>query len=343
MRESWREATVRRILLSIPLLASLLALVVMIFGGPFKGYEGDAALVVVPRGSTPAQVATLLADAGIIRSRTLFQLEARLSGKAPSLQAGEYRFEGPLSSWTVLGIIASGEVLLHKLTIPEGLTGMEVISRVAGMGLAGKDDLLAAFRDPSPVHDIDPRAVDLEGYLFPDTYHFARPTPARQILGDMVARFRDELADGLAEQARRAGMSIHDMVTLASLIEKETSLPEERGRISAVFHNRLERRMPLQCDPTVIYALASDGRYNGSLTREDLQYVSPYNTYVNPGLPPGPIAAPGRAALEAAIQPDDAPDLYFVADGSGGHHFSRTLEEHLRAVEKYRRLQRSGA
>lgn len=311
--------------------------------GPYKSYDAESVVISIPRGESPSAVASRLRDAGVIRSALVFRSIARLRGHAASLQAGEYEFEGKLSPAQVLDTLVRGEVLLHKLTIPEGLSGQEVVERVAAMDLAEAGELEAAFRDPSAISGDDPEARNLEGYLFPDTYHFARGTPAPRILGTMVDRFKREFGPALRARARAMGMSLRQTVTLASLIEKETSVPGERARISAVFHNRLRLGMALQCDPTVIYALASAGLYNGSLTREDLAYTSPYNTYLNPGLPPGPIASPGAASLRAAVEPADSSDLYFVADGSGGHAFSTSLEDHLRAVARYRRLRKSGA
>jgi len=334
--------TARRIAQAFALLLGAGVILWILIGLPYKGYPGDAVELVVPRGTAPAEVARLLGEAGVIRSPLIFRIQAKLMGRSERLQAGEYRFEGPISTGEALRRITEGNVILHRVTFPEGLAGREVIDRLVELGLASREELSEAFTETGPVEDLDPSAADLEGYLFPDTYHFARSTPARQILGAMVRRFREELGDGIGSSARRLGLSVREVVTMASLVEKETSLDRERGRVSAVFHNRLRLRMPLQCDPTVIYALAADGRYSGSLSRADLAYDSPYNTYVNPGLPPGPIAAPGRASLEAAVHPDDTDDLYFVADGSGGHTFSRSLEDHVRAVERYRRLGRRG-
>jgi UPF0755 protein len=332
--------------ISLGALAILFAAAVLAIGtlsAPYKGYPEESAEVLIPRGASPAQVARILQDAGVIRSPILFRLQTRFSGSSELLQAGEYRFSVRLTPGEVLHRIVSGDVILHRLTIPEGLTGREAIQRVARMGLAEEEDLLAAFANPEAMRDLDPEASDLEGYLFPETYYFARPAPARKILGEMVSRFRAEFTAALRERAEERRMTLRGVVTMASLIEKETSIPEERRRVSAVFHNRLRRGMSLQCDPTVIYALASDGLYRGTLTRDDLAYASPYNTYLNPGLPPGPIAAPGLAALEAALDPAEVPDLYFVADGSGGHHFSRSLQEHQRAVERFKRLRKQGA
>ena len=310
---------------------------------PFKAYQGEAAVVTIVRGASLPEVARALRDAGIVRSAQLFSLGARVRGDAGRLQAGEYLFERPMSPWEVLDKILRGDVVLRSVTIPEGLSGPQVIERFARAGLATAVDLEAAFRDVSLVAGWDSEARDLEGYLFPETYRFARGTPARRIVGTMVGRFRLLLNEGLRERAARLGMTTREAVTLASLIERETSIASERPRISAVFHNRLRAGMPLQCDPTVIFALAAAGRASGELSSEDLAFVSPYNTYLNAGLPPGPIASPGRAAIEAAVSPAAVADLYFVADGTGGHRFSTSLAEHQRAVARYRRLRRGGA
>ncbi len=325
------------------LLAIVAAAAYAVAAAPFRGYEEDSILVVIPRGTAPVQVASLLHDAGVIRSPFFFRTLVRLRFASERLKAGEYLFEGSSRPGEVLSRIVAGDVYLHRITIPEGFTGREVIERLSGRGLAVAGELEAAFADASPIRDLDPEASNLEGYLFPDTYHFPRGIPAARILAEMVARFRQELDEDLLARASETGMTLREIVTIASLVEKETSIPEERERISAVFHNRLQRGMALQCDPTVIYALAAEGLFHGTLTREDLEYASPYNTYLHPGLPPGPIASPGKAALEAAVSPAPVRDLYFVADGKGGHFFSVSLEDHLRAVERYRLSKRRGA
>jgi len=310
---------------------------------PWRGYEGDSAVVVIPQGAGSSQVAHLLRDAGVIRQTLPFRILARVNGVASRLQAGEYLFDRPLAPSEVLDRIVRGDVLLHRVTIPEGLTGSETIDRIARARIVRRSDLEESFRDASIVRDRDPNARDLEGYLFPDTYRFARGTQAHRILGDMVARFREVYDGTIAGRAASMGMTAREVVTLASLIEKETSIPEERPRVSAVFHNRLKIGMPLQCDPTVIYAFAAAGRGAGELKREDLSFASPYNTYLNPGLPPGPIASPGRDSLLAAVSPAPVKDLYFVADGTGGHRFSSSIEDHERAVARYRRIRKAGS
>ena len=311
--------------------------------GPFSGHDQDSIILEIPRGASPAAVASLLADHGVIRSQRVFTMLARASGSAGSLQAGEYQFESHRRPDEVLAKIARGGVLLHRITIPEGLTGAEIAGRIAEAGLAELADLQSAFEEVELIEHLDPEADNLEGYLFPDTYHFARGSSSKLIYGEMVRRFGEEFDDELRSRLKELGLSIRQATTLASLVEKETSVPGERARISAVFHNRLKIGMALQCDPTVIFALNRAMKYRGQLTLKDLEFDSPYNTYQYSGLPPGPIASPGSAALEAAVRPDDARDLYFVADGTGGHAFSRSLSEHLRAVAKYRRIQKKGA
>jgi peptidoglycan lytic transglycosylase G len=310
---------------------------------PFAGYEGRSAIVVVPQGSSPAAVAGLLRDARVIRSKLQFQWMARFRGEASKLKAGEYLFDAPLTASQVLDRLVRGDIILHRITIPEGLTAREILDRVSKARLARPAELESAFRDPAAIRALDPNAPDLEGYLFPETYRFARGMPAPRILDEMAGRFKDVFDSRMRARAADLGMTVRQVVTLASLIEKETSVAGERPLVSAVFHNRLRAGMPLQCDPTVIYALTASGRYHGSLTTDDLAFQSPYNTYVTGGLPPGPIASPGRASLDAALHPAASRALYFVADGSGGHHFSETLAEHARAVERYRRLVRRGA
>jgi len=232
-------------------------------------------------------------------------------------------------------------VLLHAVTVPEGLDVGETATRIAEQGFGPVEALLAAFRDPAPVLDLDPEAEDLEGYLFPETYHFPRGATPGAIAETMVARFREAATSDYAARAASVGLTLRQAVTLASMIERETSRPEERARISTVFHNRLARGMRLQCDPTVVYALRRAGRTPARLTYRDLEFDSPWNTYVVRGLPPGPIASPGRPSLDAAVNPVEGSELYFVASPDGGHRFSETLEQHVQAVAEWRRYLRS--
>lgn len=241
----------------------------------------------------------------------------------------------------MLARLQAGDVLLHRVTLPEGLRVDEIARRIADAGFSDHDSLLAAFSDPAPIRHLDPDATDLEGYLFPETYSLPKGAGAVHIAETMVRRFVEVSGPDYARRAEEAGLDLRRAVTLASLIEKETALAPERGRISRVFHNRLERGMKLQCDPTVIYALHRAGLPEGRLTHKELALESPWNTYHAYGLPPGPIASPGQASLEAAVAPDDGRELYFVAAPDGGHRFSEDLASHNRAVAAWRRYLRS--
>lgn len=258
-----------------------------------------------------------------------------------AIRAGEYRFDRPASAIEVIDRICRGDVLLHPVTIPEGLDLVEVARRIEDAGLGDSAELVAAFRDPGPVRDLDPGASDLEGYLFPDTYRFPKGTPARKIARVLVRRFRRVTGPEFVARAATTGLTARDVITLASLVEEETGRPEERPRIARVFFNRLRLRMPLQCDPTVLYALRREGRPVAKLTRAHLATASPWNTYRRSGLPPGPICSPGRASLDAVLAPATGPELYFVAAPGGGHSFSKDLAAHNRAVSLWRRYERS--
>jgi len=240
----------------------------------------------------------------------------------------------------VLIQIFGGRIHLVPVTVPEGLTGDEMAGLLRPGDAAGADAFRRAFLDVSLIADLDPRARDLEGYLFPNTYSLPRTAPEADLVAAMVAEFRQVFGESLRRRAAGLGMSVRDVVTLASLIEEETALPDERPLVSAVFHNLLRIGMKLDCDPTIAYALKREGRYTGRLLTRDLKLPSSYNTYLHAGLPPGPISNPGRTSLEAALHPSPDSYLYFVARGDGGHRFSRTLGEHLDAVKKYRALKK---
>ncbi|MBI4442450.1 MAG: endolytic transglycosylase MltG [Acidobacteria bacterium] len=294
--------------------------------------------VEIARGTSARAIARQLQDIGAIRSHRTFLLLCLLR-TGDTLKAGEYHFDYPSSAWQVLQKLVRGDIFYHVLTVPEGYNRFEVADLVASKGLATKDDFLKATEDATRIDDLHPAASDLEGYLFPDTYHIASKTGAGEIVQAMVNRFR-QVYTGLAQDGNER--SIHEVVTLASLVEKETPVPEERRLVAAVFYNRLRRNMALQCDPTVVYAAILEGRfakmrYDGKIRQSMLNSSSPYNTYAHRGLPPGPIANPGEASLRAALRPAPADFLYFVADSNGGHAFSRTLAEHNRAVSSYRR------
>ncbi len=269
---------------------------------------------------------------GLVRSPFAFRLAYRLYYSSQSLKAGEYAFPGPVTIKDILEAMTKGKVVLHSITIPEGLTGSEIAAELERSGLASEADFLEAFSDRSLIAGWDREAPNAEGYLFPETYAFARRTPAREIAGRMIAQFQTVFTDAWKLRAEEMGLTIRQATTLASLIEKETSRPEEKRLVSAVFHNRLRRGMKLDCNPTIIYALKEKGQYEGRLRSRDMRLESLYNTYLHAGLPPGPIANPGRDSLEAALYPADEDYLYFVSRNDGSHYFSRTFREHQNAV-----------
>ncbi len=304
---------------------------------PFKGYDAAEQFVDVPQGAGPASIARRLVGAGVIRDQTTFRLELMRTGAGRRLQAGEYRFDRPMTVGEVVAKLARGDVYLRPITFREGLTIRQMAALYEAKGFGTAAEFSAAAADPALIQDLDPRARDLEGYLFPETYALPRSATAAQLVTQMVASFRKALTPDIRAAAEARALSVRDLVTLASIVEKETGQAAERPLVAAVYANRLAIGMGLQCDPTVIYALERAGRYDGNIRREDLQFDSPYNTYRYAGLPPGPIAAPGRASLEAAAHPATVPFLYFVSRNDGSHAFSTTLEEHNRNVFEYQK------
>ena len=314
---------------------------------PYKGFAGNEQLIEIPGGAGAGAIARQLTGAGVVRDEFTFRAALWWTGRSRALQAGEYRFEGPASAIEVIDRLSRGDVYARRLTIPEGLTILEM-SRIYESQKFGKAaDFVAAARDASLVRDLDSGATDLEGYLFPETYALTRDTSAQRLVGEMVRRFRAAYDGELRRTAETQGFSTRQFVTLASIIEKETGKADERPLVAAVYRNRLKIGMGLQADPTVVYALQKAGSYDGNIRREDLAFDSPYNTYRYPGLPPGPIAAPGAASLAAAARPAEASYLYFVSRNDGSHAFADTLDEHNRNVREFqilgRRRQAAGA
>lgn len=291
-------------------------------------------VVDIPRGTGTRRIAALLAENGVITSEWLF-LAARALRPQARLQAGEYAFTRQTSMLEIYDRLVRGDVRMYELRIPEGDNLFQIAEAVEALGFMSKEAFRAAASDPTPIQDIDPKAISLEGYLFPSTYRFTRRATAAQICKMMTDQFR-----AVWKKLNFKG-DAHEIVTLASLVEKETGRPEERPMVAAVYKNRLAAGIKLECDPTTIYAAILENRYRGKIYRSDLDNPHPYNTYQHPGLPPGPIANPGEASLRAAMEPAVSDHLFFVAkpDGSGGHNFSQTLREHSRAVAEYRRGQ----
>jgi len=299
---------------------------------PYRGYTAAEQFVDIPNGTGPAGIGQRLVDAGIVRDRWTFRAAVLISGRARELKAGEYRFDAPIDALEVIDKIRRGDVYRRLLTFREGLTisEMAVVFEQKGFGSAG--DFITAASEPSAIRDLDPAARDLEGYLFPETYAVPRGTSARDVVGWMVTGFKKAFDEELRAAATADGLTLRQVVSLAALVEKETGTPDERPLVAAVYRNRMKMGMPMQADPTVIYALQQAGRYNGNLTRDDLQLDSPYNTYRYPGLPPGPIASPGRASLQAALHPAPVDYVYFVSKNNGTHAFATTLAEHNQNV-----------
>ena len=275
-----------------------------------------------------------LEAAGLVPSALALTLWARFEGVDHAIQHGAYQFAEALSPIALVDKMRSGEAMMVHVLLAEGATVHDLALTLEHSGLGPAERFVALAHDAAFAHSLAIDAGGLEGYLFPDTYFFSPLDGAEKVLATFVGRFHKVFAPEMAAEARKAGFSVHQIVTLASVTEKETAREEERPLVSAVFRNRLRLGMPLQADPTVIYGIEN---FNGNLTRKDLETRTPYNTYTEPGLPPGPIANPGRSSLLAAIHPADVPYLYFVAREDGSHEFSTSLADHNRAVNRYQR------
>lgn len=298
------------------------------------GPPGPPRLVEVAPGRPFAAVARDLEEAGVVRDARLFSWYARATGRASRLKAGEYEFPAEATPRQVLARLVRGEVRQHQVTIPEGLTVREIAALLAAEGLAEPAALVARAETAAFARSLDVPADRLEGYLAPDTYRFVRGLSPDAILEAMVAQYRTNVPRSLVQEAVSQGFTEHQLVTLASIVEKETGQADERPLVAAVFRNRLRRGMPLQSDPTVIYGIPG---FDGNLRKADLLRWSPYNTYRIRGLPPGPIANPGRAAIEAVVRPAPVDYLFFVSRNDGTHVFATTLAEHERNVDHYQR------
>jgi UPF0755 protein len=291
-------------------------------------------LVFVPKGTRLQEVAQRLFSAGMITNVRFFIWWTRITGADRRIKSGEYVFTTSLSPRELLDVLTTGGGLRHTVTTTEGMTFRQISALLAAQGLGAEESFLCLNRDPAflAARGLPPQGV--EGYLYPDTYRFSWLDPPEEILGRMVNRFYAAFTPAMYRRAAALDLSVQQVITLASIIEKETGTPAERPLVAAVFYNRLRKGMPLQSDPTVIYGIE---HFDGNLTRQHLLAPSPYNTYLFRGLPPGPIASPGLKAILAALHPAEHDYLYFVAKGDGTHVFSSNLEAHNRAVQRFQR------
>jgi peptidoglycan lytic transglycosylase G len=333
-----RSKTLNRLLTPAFLIGSLVLFLVIHFMTflyiPPSSEEVNK-IIDVPPGATLREVATLLSKEHLITQVPYFILLGKLTVAERNIKPGEYAFTTRMPPLEILDSLKKGKILTYELVVPEGYTADQIAHLVEAEKMADYDTFIDLVHDPAFIRSLGLKANTLEGYLFPDTYYFPKKIGAVEVIQTMVAKFQDTYEPDLEDRADELDMTENEVVTLASMIEKETSVDVERPRVSAVFHNRLERKMPLQSDPTVIYALMPN--FHGTLNKRDLRIKSPYNTYRHIGLPPGPIANPGRESLYAALYPEDVNYLYFVSKNDGTHYFSLTLQEHNRAVRKYQK------
>ena len=298
-------------------------------GGPIQPH-----LVDIPPGTPFTQVSQILHQNHLVGPEWFFTILGRVQRVDRKIIPGEYELHTGMRPTELLEKLVKGEVYQYVLTIPEGYNVLQIADILDQKNLAPKQDILRLVRDPAFIRSLNVQAPTLEGYLFPDTYRFSRYTQPESIIRTFVNRFHEVVTPDLKDRATVMGMTLQEVLTLASVVEKETGLAAERPLVAGVFHNRLQRGIPLQSDPTVIYALES---FDGNIRKADLSVNSPYNTYKVRGLPPGPIANPGLAAIHAALYPTQTDFVYFVARNDGSHQFSVTLAEHNKAVDKYQR------
>lgn len=305
---------------------------------PYRGHRPEKVFVDIPRGASRWQIAGILRQNDVIRNRLAFTLFSVWHFRRP-IQAGEYYFDQPVNSREVFWKMARGRIYIRTILVPEGWTSFDIADEIQEQGICDREEFLDATRETSFISNIAPQAHSLEGFLFPSTYEFTRHNSCEQVAKHMVENFKavwDSIKPG-DSQPLPGGLTPMQIVTLASLVERETPDAEERPLVAGVFYNRLRKGFPLQCDPTVQYALALEGHPVKDVKPIDLRVDSPYNTYTHAGLPPGPIANPGEASLRAALAPATTDYFYFVANDEGGHFFARTLAEHNRNVARLRR------
>jgi UPF0755 protein len=297
------------------------------------GENTQTIILSIPPGATLKKISTDLKGLSLIRNASAFRLLANIRQKQTHIQVGEYELNQSMLPMDILKAITSGKTVLHPITIPEGYRISEIAELLTKKISINKEIFIKESRNKDLLNKLNITSKSLEGYLFPETYHFSKHTAEKKIIQTMLSTFQQQMkTKNIQDQIQSSDMSLHEIITLASLIEKETGMNGERKHISSVFHNRLKRKMRLQTDPTVIYAIEN---FDGNIRKKDLDIDSPYNTYRYKGLPPGPIASPGIKSIVAALNPIKTNHLYFVSKKDGSHQFSSSLKEHNRAVQKY--------
>ncbi|MBC7364879.1 MAG: endolytic transglycosylase MltG [Candidatus Aminicenantes bacterium] len=329
------------IILLLIIILCLTFYVSIFLDSPF-GSKREKVVTLIKKGASPKKIASQLKEEGLIKSAFAFHGGYAIFYSPAYLKAGEYEFHLPAKPRKILNDLIKGNILLHLITIPEGLTFKEIEALLIEKKYPYQGSFEEACQKTELIADLDPEARNLEGYLFPETYHFPREIKAEEMVKSMVDQFKKSFLEKEVDSIKNSGFKLRDIVILASLIEKETAVPEEKPLVSAVFHNRLKLGMKLDCDPTIIYALKLENRYDGNIRSRDKNLNSPYNTYLYRGLPPGPICNPGKDSLLAALRPASVDYLYFVARNDGTHVFNKSFEEHLKAVRKFQLKSRPG-
>ena len=318
------------------LLSLIIAILIMGFGLFFikpADKLGLEQVIIVPEGVTLKEVASTLEEKGIITNKTFFMLWTRLMGYGRKIKAGEYLLSSSMPPIRIIEILTRGIIITHAVTFPEGFSADQIAEMLAEKGLVDKSEFISLTTDPDILDKYGISGPSLEGFLYPDTYQFARGLSPESIIDVMINRFREVVAPYM-QLIENSGFTMEEVITLASIVEKETGRAEERPIIASVFLNRIKKRMRLESDPTVIYGIKD---FSGNLRRNDLSEPTPYNTYIIRGLPPGPIANPGIESIRAVLYPAETDFLYFVSKNDGSHFFSKSLEEHNRAVRAYQK------